>query len=267
MKQTILVTGASSGIGLQIANKLHKDGHTVIGTSRNPKNHSSKLPFKMIELDITSDSSIESFGKRLFNEIPKLDVLINNAGFLVSGLAEETSIELGKQQFETNFWGTVKISNQLLPYFRKQRSGKIITVGSFLGLIGLPTVAYYAASKHALEGYFKVLRFELRDFNINVSMVEPMSFQTNIGNNAVRSDLQIEDYDVLRKQTAAFSKNAFSNSPTPEPVVKTVVSIIDEKDPKFNYPVGPSASFILTMQHYAYKLFEGSILKKLRNAK
>ncbi|TGM23385.1 SDR family NAD(P)-dependent oxidoreductase [Leptospira meyeri] len=267
MKQTILVTGASSGIGLQIANKLHKDGHTVVGTSRNPKNHSSKVPFKMIELDITSDRSIESFGNRLFNEIPKLDVLINNAGYLVSGLAEETSIELGKQQFETNFWGTVKITNQLLPYFRKQRSGKIITVGSFLGLIGIPTVAYYAASKHALEGYFKVLRFELRDFNIKVSMVEPMSFQTNIGNNAVRSDLQIEDYDVLRKQTAAFSKNEFGNSPTPEPVISTIVQVIQKKDPKFNFPVGTGASFILTMQHYAYKMFEAAILKKLRNAK
>ena len=94
--------------------------------------------------------------------VNQLDVLINNAGYLVTGLAEETSVELGKQQFETNFWGTVKLTNELLSYFRKQRQGKIITIGSMLGLVGLPNVAYYTASKHALEGYFKSLRFELK---------------------------------------------------------------------------------------------------------
>lgn len=266
MKQTILVTGASSGIGLLLANKLHKSGHTVIGTSRNPQEHSS-LPFKLLELDISSDSSIESFPKRLFSQIQNLDVLINNAGYLVSGLAEETPIDLGRQQFETNFWGTVKLTNQLLPYFRKQRQGKIITVGSILGLIGLPNVSYYSASKHSLEGYFKVLRFELKDFNIKVSMVEPMGFKTNIGTSAVRSKLQIDDYDLLRKQTAAFSKETFDKAPTPEPVVNTVIEIINQKEPKFNFPVGQGASFILTMQHYAYKAFESSILKRLRKVK
>ncbi len=94
-------------------------------------------------------------------------------------------IELGRQQLETNFWGTVKLTNELLPYFRKKRFGKIITVGSIVGLISLPGVAYYAASKHALEGYFKALRFELNQFNIKVSMVEPMGFKTNIGTSAV----------------------------------------------------------------------------------
>lgn len=265
MKQTILVTGASSGIGLLIANKLHQSGHTVIGTSRNPEKHNS-LPFPLLELDISSDSSIESFTKRLFGKINKLDVLINNAGYLVTGLAEETPIDLGREQFETNFWGTVKFTNQLLPQFRKQKQGKIITVGSFLGLIGLPNVAYYSASKHSLEGYFKVLRFELSSFNIKVSMVEPMAFKTNIGTSAVASKVRIEDYDLFRKQTAAFSQEAFANSPSPEPVVDTVIKIIDEKNPKFNFPVGKGASLILTLQHFAYKVFENSILKQIRKS-
>lgn len=115
----------------------------------------------VLTVDISDNNSIESFGKQLFNQIKALDVLINNAGFMLTGLIEETSIELGKQQFETNFWGTVKLTKELLPYFRKQRYGKIITTGSFLGLIGHPSVSYYSASKHALEGYFKSLRFEL----------------------------------------------------------------------------------------------------------
>ncbi len=266
MKQTILVTGASSGIGLLIANKLHQNGHTVIGTSRHPEQHSSKLPFKILELDISSDKSIESFGKRLFAQIQRLDVLINNAGYLVTGLAEETPVELGRQQFETNFWGTVKVTNQLLPHFRKQRHGKIVTIGSIVGLIGLPTVAYYSASKHALEGYFKALRFELRDFNIKVGMVEPMGFKTNITNSAVVSETKIGDYDLLRQKTTAFSKAEFDKAPTPEPVVNTVTKIINEKDPKFSYPVGPGAPFILTLQHYAYKIFENAILSRMHKA-
>ncbi|TGL56255.1 SDR family oxidoreductase [Leptospira ognonensis] len=267
MKQTILITGASSGIGLLIANQLHKNGFTVIGTSRNPESHQSSLPFKLIELDISSDQSINSFSERLFKHTDKLDVLINNAGYLVTGLAEETPIELGQKQFETNFWGTVKITNQLLPYFRKQKQGKIITVGSFLGLIGLPNVAFYSASKHSLEGYFKVLRFELSGFNIKVSMVEPLAFKTNIGNNSVPSEIKIDDYNLFRKQIAAFAKDLFDKAPSPEPVVSTVVKIIDLKNPKFNFPVGQGASFILTMQHYAYKLFENSILKQIKKFK
>jgi NADP-dependent 3-hydroxy acid dehydrogenase YdfG len=90
MKKNILVTGASSGFGLLVANELHKKGYNVIGTSRNPEKYTAKLPFKMIALDLDSDDSINTFPDRLFKEIGKLDVLINNAGFLVSGIAEET---------------------------------------------------------------------------------------------------------------------------------------------------------------------------------
>ncbi len=267
MKQTILVTGASSGIGLLIASRLHKIGHHVIGTSRNPKKYESELPFKLLPLDISDDDSIKSFGKQLFSEIDRLDVLINNAGYLVTGIAEETSIELGKQQLETNFWGTVKLTNELLPYFRKQKQGKIITVGSFLGLISLPNVAYYSASKHALEGYFKALRFELNQFNIKVCMVEPMGFKTNIGENATIATGNIDEYNSFRQKLASFTKKEFDKAPGPEPVVDKVVKIVGEKVPKFSYPVGKGASIFLALQQYAYKTFEGSILKQVNQTK
>jgi NADP-dependent 3-hydroxy acid dehydrogenase YdfG len=122
MKQTVLVTGASSGFGLLIANKLQAGGYNVIGTSRNPKKIQASLPFKILALDIADDKSIQSFGKELFKHISQLDVLINNAGFYLSGLAEETSIEQGRKQLETNFWGTVKLTNELLPYFPRGTS-------------------------------------------------------------------------------------------------------------------------------------------------
>ena len=265
MKQTILVTGASSGFGLLIANKLHESGHNVIGTSRNPDKYKAKLPFTLLALDIAVDYSIASFARQLFGQINQLDVLINNAGYLVTGLAEETSVELGRLQLETNFWGTVKLTNELLPYFRKQKQGKIITIGSILGLIGLPNVAYYSASKHALEGYFKSLRFELNQFNIKVSMIEPMGFKTSIGENAVISNGKISDYDIFRQKIAAFAKNEFDKAAGPEPVVNTVLKIVHEEAPKFSSPVGKGSSVILTLQRFAYSVFENSILKRVNS--
>src|SRR5215204_1917476 len=213
MRQTILVTGASSGFGLLIANKLHTNGFHVIGTSRNPEKHQTKVPFKLLSLDIADDHSIESFATQLFTQTNRLDVLINNAGYLVTGLAEETSIELGKQQLETNFWGTVKLTTELLPHFRKQRFGKIITIGSIMGLLSFPSAAYYAASKHALEGYFKALRFELNEFNIKVCMVEPTGFKTNVISNSITAERKIDDYSSYRKKVEAFAKDLFSKSP------------------------------------------------------
>jgi len=267
MEQTILVTGASSGFGLLIASKLYENGYRIIGTSRNPEKYQGNVPFKLLALDIANDRSIESFARQLFSQINRLDVLINNAGYLVTGLAEETSIEIGKQQFETNFWGTVKLTNELLPYFRKQKQGKIITVGSILGLVSLPNVAYYAASKHALEGYFKALRIELNQFNIKVSMVEPAGFKTNIINSATNVAGDIKDYDLFRQKITSYTKAQFEHAPGPEPVMNTVLKIINEKNPKYSHPVGKGTSMILTLQRFAYSMLENTVLKNVQAAK
>lgn len=265
MNQTILITGASSGFGLIVATRLHKSGYNVIGTSRNPGK--TIVPFKMLTLDIADDNSIKSFGKELFRHISQLDVLINNAGYYLSGLAEETTIEQGKQQFETNFWGTIKLTNELLPHFRNQRSGKIITVGSIMGLFNFPNAAYYGASKHALEGYFKSLRFELNEFNIKVAMVEPMGFNTGLINNSLVAEGKINDYDTYRNKIERFSKDFFSKSPEPTPVINTLLKLIEDKNPTFSHPVGKGASLFLAIQHFAYKTFENSIIKTINKFK
>jgi short-subunit dehydrogenase len=267
MKQTILVTGASSGFGLLIANKLHASGYNVIGTSRNLEAYQSKLPFKLLSLDIADDHSVESFGNELFKHIRQLDVLINNAGFYLSGLAEETSIEQGKKQLDTNFWGTVKLTNELLPYFRKQRFGKIITVGSILGLISLPGGAYYAASKHALEGYFRALRFELSEFNIKVSMVEPVGFKTNIVSNSIVAENKISDYDIYRKKLEAYTKDLFAKSAEPTPVIGTLLKLVESENPNFNHPVGKGSSLFPAIQYFSYKTFENSVIKSINKFK
>lgn len=263
MKQNILVTGASSGFGLLIANQLHQSGHNVIGTSRNPEKYASKLPFKMIALDLDSEQSINSFSERLFKEIPKLDVLINNAGFYVSGIAEETPIELGRQQLETNFWGTIKVTNAILPHFRKQKSGKIITLGSIIGLVSFPNTAYYAASKHALEGYFKSLRYELNEFNIEVAMIEPAAFKTNVITNSIATINRIPDYNSLRNKIQKFSDELVSKAEDPILVVEKVLKVIQTNKPKFRNIVGKGTPALINLQHFAYGILEKNVLKQL----
>lgn len=266
MKQTILVTGASSGFGLLIANKLHQSGFSVIGTSRNPEKYATKLPFKMVALDLDSEDSINTFAERLFNEIGQLDVLINNAGFLVSGIAEETPIELGRQQFETNFWGTIKVTNALLPYFRKQKFGTIITVGSILGLVSFSNTAYYAASKHALEGYFKALRYELNEFNITVSMIEPSAFKTSILDNSSSPINKIEDYNTLRSKIEKFTDDLVDQAEDPVIVAEKVLKVVRADKPKFRNIVGKGTSTLINLQHFAYGTLEKNVLKQLNKS-
>lgn len=266
MKKNILVTGASSGLGLLIANELHRKGFNVIGTSRNPEKIKSTVPFKMIALNLDSDNSITTLPKRLFKEIDKLDILINNAGFLVTGIAEEIPIELGRKQFETNFWGTIKVTNAILPFFRNQKFGKIITVGSITGLVAFPNTSYYASSKHALEGYFKALRYELTEFNIRVAMIEPGSFRTNIMENSSTTLNRIEDYNSLRTKSEKYADLIVEQGEDPKMVASKVLKVVETENPRFRNLVGKGLSVLVTLQHFAYGILEKNVLKQLNNA-
>ncbi|MBK9479655.1 MAG: SDR family oxidoreductase [Bacteroidetes bacterium] len=266
MKKNILVTGASSGLGLLIANELHRKGFNVIGTSRNPEKIKSTVPFKMIALNLDSDNSITTLPERLFKEIDKLDILINNAGFLVTGIAEEIPIELGRKQFETNFWGTIKVTNAILPFFRNQKFGKIITVGSITGLVAFPNTSYYASSKHALEGYFKALRYELTEFNIRVAMIEPGSFRTNIMENSSTTLNRIEDYNRLRTKSEKYADLIVEQGEDPKMVASKVLKVVETENPRFRNLVGKGLSVLVTLQHFAYGILEKNVLKQLNNA-
>jgi short-subunit dehydrogenase len=174
--QTVLITGATSGIGFCIANQLHDNGFKVFGTSRNPEKNRSTVPFELLELDITSEISVQKCINTLLTITQNVDILINNAGMSICGSVEETKLEEAQLQFDTNFWGTVRMTKAILPVMRKQHFGKIITIGSLAGLIGVPFQSFYSASKHSLEGFFKSLRYEVKTFNINISVVEPGFF-------------------------------------------------------------------------------------------
>ncbi|WNN36660.1 SDR family NAD(P)-dependent oxidoreductase (plasmid) [Pantoea agglomerans] len=268
MKKTVLITGASSGFGLMLASERHKTGYNVIGTSWHPEKYAGKVQFKLLRLDIEDDHSINEFTQALFAQTSQLDVLINNAGYMVTGLAEETPLQVGREQFETNFWGTVKLTHALLLFFRKQKSGKIITVSSIVGLIGPPNLSYYTASKHAVEGYFKSLRFEVAPFNIKVSMVEPVWFKTNLGNHAVSpTGNLIPEYDTYRKQVQALTRKGLEEADAPDAVISTLIRLIQTKEPKFSNPVGKMTGILPFLQSYLPGIFEGSILRSVKAAK
>jgi short-subunit dehydrogenase len=265
MSKIILITGASSGFGLMLAKDLHQKGFNVIGTSREPQKYQGKFPFKLMKLDIDDDASIQLFAEQITTEIKRIDVLVNNAGFMVTGIAEETPMEVAKQQFETNFWGTIKVTNALLPIFRKQKSGQIITVSSIVGIIGPPNLSFYAASKHAVEGYFKSLRLELNQFNIKVSVVEPVWFKTNLGRNAVSSiGNSISDYDAYRKKVNIVTQKGLDEADSPEAVVSSITKLIQTKEPKFSNPVGKMSGMIIFLQKFAPKMFESTMLKSVK---
>ena len=222
----------------------------------------------MLRLDIDDDRSVQSFIDELFKNIKTLDVLVNNAGYMVTGIAEETPVDIGRQQFETNFWGTVKVTNAVLPHFRKQKSGQIITISSMVGLIGPPNLSYYSASKHAVEGYFKSLRFELNQFNISVSVVEPGWFKTNLGLNALSvTDSKIADYDLYRAKVNLVTQKGIDEAESPHAVVSTIIKLIEAKEPRFSNPVAKMAGMILFLQSYLPKMFENAIFKSVASGK
>jgi short-subunit dehydrogenase len=172
MPKTVLVRGASSGLGAAVAHLFHRQEFTVFGTSR-PANPGSVHEFPILKLDVNSDASAKACVGEVLARAGRLDVLVNNAGFALAGAAEETSIEEAKEQFETNFFGVARMVKAVLVHMREVRSGRIITIGSLAGLMAIPYNAYYSSSKFPLEGYRKALWFERKPFGVAVSLIEP----------------------------------------------------------------------------------------------
>jgi NAD(P)-dependent dehydrogenase (short-subunit alcohol dehydrogenase family) len=262
--QTVLITGATSGIGLSIANKLQDRSFEVYGTSRFPDKHQHKVSFELLPLDITSETSVHNCIALFLTKSKTLDILINNAGIGICGSAEETSNELAYKQLETNFWGAVKMTKAVLPLMRQQRSGKIITTGSLAGLIGVPFQSFYSASKHAVEGFFKSLRFEVKSFGIKVSVVEPGFFKTNLNEAFEYAESTIKDYDETRSNALRVFSSSIENAPPPDEVAETVFEIIQTKNPKFSYRVGRDARLLPILQFMFNPVFEFGTTKKFK---
>jgi NAD(P)-dependent dehydrogenase (short-subunit alcohol dehydrogenase family) len=181
----VLVTGASSGIGKACAERLFARGCRVYGTSRQAPRALAQVRtsdlapmLRMIPLDVTSDASVDAAVGVVVACEGRIDAVVNNAGFGVAGAAELTTIEEAREQFETNFFGTVRVCRAVLPVMRQQGSGRILNVSSIAGRIGIPFQAFYSASKFAIEGFSEALRMEVAPFGVKVVLIEPGDFRT-----------------------------------------------------------------------------------------
>ena len=232
--KTVLITGASRGIGLATATLLTQQGYTVFGTSRQPQADTLN-GFTLLPLDVRDEDSVRRCVQMVIAQAGHIDVLINNAGHSLSGAVEEASAEDARQLFETNFFGVIRMTNTVLPHMRQATSGHIINISSLAGIIGVPYLGMYAASKHALEGYSASLRYELRQFGIHVSLIEPGDIQTGIV--AVPHSNPIAAYNGIREQVTAVHNANVQNGPPAEKVARVILRAIQSRSPRLRYSV------------------------------
>ncbi len=249
-QKVALITGVSSGIGLAIAQLLAQRDFTVFGTSRNPEGVRKVPNVEVLPLDVRSEESVEAFINAVLKAEGRVDILINNAGFVLGGAIEETTLEEAKGQFETNFFGAAKMIQAVLPIMRKQRGGHIINVSTVVGLAPLPFLGYYSASKFALEGYTEALRQEVKPFNIRVSVVEPGFIKTNLATNEQYTAQRISDYDLWRQPTLEAIQQYLDKAPKPILVAKCVLRVIESKSPRLRYKVGKDAALLLGLRRF-----------------
>jgi short-subunit dehydrogenase len=263
MAQIILITGASKGIGLEIARSLHAKGHIVYGTSRAP-NRDSRESFALLPLDVTQQDSVESCVATVIGRHGRIDVLINNAGYDLYGAAEEAGMDALHAQLDTNFFGAVRVTLAVLPQMRAQRSGKIINISSIGGLISLPYNSAYAASKYALEGYSESLRYELLPFGIYVSLVEPPSVNTDtIATSTVAVESSHPAYQAQRERLFQQMRDAAPDGVSTHQVAQAVMQVVKQKRPNLRYPIGLQTRFAPQMkQLLPQRLYESFILRQ-----
>lgn len=261
LHKTAFVTGASSGIGKAAVLALVSAGYQVIGTSRKAVQGEVSNGIRMIACDVTSDASVAAAINSAHAELGRIDLLVNNAGFGITGAAEESSIEQVRLLFETNFHGVVRVTNAVLPIMRNQGSGRILNVGSALGVIPAPYSAYYSATKHALEGYSESLDHEVREFGVRVIVIEPAATRTSFESSTVLSDMPLAAYSVSRaKYVAAFGR-AMTAADTAESVAKTIVGAARDETPRLRYPSGRAARQVAFARRFLPRSLFDKILR------
>jgi NAD(P)-dependent dehydrogenase (short-subunit alcohol dehydrogenase family) len=263
--KTALVTGASSGIGEATAQRLATAGYKVYGTSRRPAKTGGR-PFELLPLDVTSDESVAAAVMEVVGSEGRIDVLVNNAGFGVAPAgAEESSIEQARLIFETNFFGIVRMTRAVVPHMRRRGSGRILNIGSVLGLLPMPYMALYAATKHAIEGYSESLDHELRTRGIRVSVIEPAYTKTQFDANLLEADAKLDEYGEARAAMHRRMKEVLATADEPRVVADVVLEAADARRPKPRYTAGRVASRLRLLRRFAPAgLVDAGIRKDLR---
>jgi NAD(P)-dependent dehydrogenase (short-subunit alcohol dehydrogenase family) len=248
-QKVAVITGSSSGIGLESALILGRNGYNTYATMRSPDKDTSikaavqneGLPIRVVQLDVTDDSSVKIAVDHVMSEAGRIDVLVNNAGYPLGGAFEDLAMEEIKSQFETNFFGPIRVTQAVLPTMRKQRSGRIINMSSGNGIFGFPGISAYVSTKFAIEGLSESIAYELEQFGIKVILIEPGFIRTNILNAAVvakKAQDPASPYSEMMQKIMANVSELAKNASDPELVANIVLEAASNPSPRLRYLAG-----------------------------
>ena len=274
----VVLTGASSGIGLLAAVELARRGHAVVATMRDLARRArleeaaaaagvqGKLDFR--RLDITESASIPALVAEIVRDHGRIDVLVNNAGFAVAGFSEDLKLEEIRMQFETNFFGHVAMTKAVIPMMRKQGAGHIVMIASIAGRAAAPVTGAYSASKFALEGWSEALRIELRSLGIHVVLVEPGAYQTDIWErNAHLGEFAVSPESPNHERGKRFTEVVRTkvHKRDPRVVAELIARIAENPHPKLRYRIGPDAHLQFWLRALLpWKVYERLIERAMR---
>ena len=244
-----VVTGSSSGIGFEIALMLARNGFQTYATMRNLakseniKSIASKenLPIYIEQLDVTDNKSVTNAIQAIVSKANGIDVLVNNAGYALTGAFEDLAIEEIKAQYETNLFGLIRTTQTVLPIMRKQKSGAIVNISSGAGRFGYPGGSAYVSTKFAVEGLSESMAYELEPFGIKVILVEPGVIKTNIANGMViakKSQNSNSPYSQIMQKMSTSFEHMLENASSPDVVAKVVLKAVTSENPSLRYLAG-----------------------------
>jgi len=274
-KKVAIVTGSSSGIGLETSLLLARNGFDTYATMRNSSKSNilidlakkDVLPLQVLELDVDDESSVKDAIGKIIQEKKSIDVLINNAGYALVGAIEDLTMNEIKAQFETNLFGVIRVIQSVLPVMRKQQSGTIVNVSSIAGRIGFPLTPAYVSSKFALEGLSESMRYELAQFAIKVILIEPGVVKTNFGSNLkmgrVTTDIRSPYAEIMQKRITGF-KSRFEKGLSPFEVAKVILKAVTSDNAEPRYLVGDDATMLAhTKKNMSDGEFEELMIKNI----
>ena len=259
VEKVALITGSSSGIGFETSLLLSKNGFNTYASMRNlVKSKTIKeiasrqsLPLQVIQLDVNNDTSVKDAISKIMEEKGRIDVLVDNAGYGLFSPIDEVTLDQVKEQFETNFFGVVRLIKAVMPIMRQQKKGTIVNVSSVGGRVGIPLNSAYIASKFVLEGLSESMRYELNEFVINVIIIEPGVIKTNFVENSEAahhtSDYESPYIDLIERAMKGFGVLMDSSSP-PKLVAEAILGAITSKEPGIRYLVGDDARSIMEVR-------------------
>lgn len=256
-----LVTGASSGIGLVTAQALAQAGYRVFGTSRKPMESSRDVT--MLVCDVTDDASVRALIEEVMKQAGRIDLVVNNAGIGLLGGAEESSIAQTQHLFDVNVFGVARVVNAVLPVMRRQKRGRIINMSSILGLIPSPFNAFYASTKHAIEGYTESLDHEVRAFGIRALLVQPGVTRTAFEENLTRADQPLPDYAGERIRSESLMRRWVESGDPPQVVADAVVKAATALRPKLRYSAGKQSNQVRSLRRFMPERLVDRILRKV----